>query len=123
MKKVLLIAVIAMMAIAAVACGAPAAEDAGLVGTTWELESMIEPTSGMVITGDDLAALAGETTYEFKADGVLTTNNELSGAIDMEWSQEGSVVTITANGLSADYNLDGTTMVSTDGNEVTLVQM
>ncbi len=118
MKKVLVLVMTLVMAMALIACGAPAAESTdaeSIEGTTWMITSMTNAGEEMDVTA------MGDTYYTFEADGVLIVENTLTESGEGTWSQSGSTITITAGGASADYTLsDSTLSYDVDGSGVVL---
>ncbi len=116
MKKILPIAMIAVLTLALVAC-APAAEapadTATVEGTTWMLSHVSTPEGDM--DSDMIASMFGETYYTFEAEGVLTTENSIQGVVEGTWSQDGANVTITAAGVSTTFTLNGSELLLDDG--------
>ncbi len=103
LKRVALVVLVAVMAVAMVACGGtPAAEggEASVVGS-WTIDTMAAPESD-AMSIEDFAAANGvtaeslEVIYEFAEDGVATTTMESLGI-----------------NLEGTYEFDGTTLAMT----------
>ncbi len=122
MKKVLLIAIVAMMALAAVGCAAPAA-DVTLGGTTWTFVSTINPETGETLTAEDLGIAVGDVLYIFEEDGTFTASNNVTEDAQGTYTIEGDKVTLDLNNVPQEFTISEDTMVSTDGTEATLTKM
>lgn len=111
MKKsftiVLVIALCAVLGLTAVGCsgggsGAPAIEG------VWNLSKITDP-DGNEMSGEEIAAVMGDTYYDFQSGGKLvagTAGMEVEG----KWKQDGNKVTIESDGQSFEASVDGTTM-------------
>ncbi len=110
-KTVIALSIITLFACALMftACSkAPEASTAGtssLEGTTWILSS--GSAEGQDI---DMVEMFGEITYEFKANGVVTT--AMAGQeIDTTYTQDGNTITIdNGDGSKSTLTLDGDKM-------------
>ncbi len=91
MKKILMVALIAIMALSIVACAPAATEDSALLGT-WSTTSLTAP-DGTTVEGDALVEGGYDLSATFEAGGVLTLFNSM-GEQEGTWTQDGSNVTM-----------------------------
>ncbi|HEX3020876.1 MAG TPA: hypothetical protein VHQ24_07950 [Lachnospiraceae bacterium] len=109
MKKGLaqLLVVVLVCSVMFMGCGK---KDSSVEGTTWAIASAID-AEGTEVTGEELATVYGDITYEFQKDGVLLlTAGEQS--LEGTWSQDGKEVTIDAGGQTTTATVDGKTMTA-----------
>jgi lipopolysaccharide export system protein LptA len=115
MKKRLafLLVIVMVLGTMMMACGSKTK----LEGTTWSLTSI--EAEGVTFKGDELkSAMGGETTFEFKKDGVIVATaaeTETEGT----WSLKGDKITIDLEGGKAEGTVDGSKMtIDQDGTKM-----
>ena len=107
-KVVMILAVVLCIALcmALTACGSNgASQSTSVEGTKWAVSSVTD-ADGNETTGDDIAAVVGDITYEFQGDGVLAVT-AAGQTVEGTWSQDGNKITIEANGETSEGALDG----------------
>lgn len=119
MKKVTaILALVFMLSVVLVGCqgqdeSSNKVAKSALEGTTWTLESMVEPDGETTAAAELMAEFGGEMIYEFKADGVFTLTAGSKGKSDGTYKEEGGKTIMEAKGSAP-------STVTIEGDELTV---
>ena len=108
-KTVLSFVLLVCLALSLAACGSK--EPVDVKGTTWVLSGGAD-ADGNKVTGEQIAALMGEITYEFGEDGNVTVLMDGESMGSAPYSQDGNKINFEASGVSA----------TLEGNKMTMEQ-